>query len=532
MNSDNIILRQNNYPPLTNKGAVLDSNDFDNNFINVYKDLEALKETEGVEAYNAGTTYDDSVVQFTTYLGRFWKWVNGSPGAGVTPVNGVYWQEAFPTVMAHRKNSDTILDEGGANEISAAAIVAALALGDSTTDLSITSKTPTSLQLNSSTGTDVVFLEATQDVAGLLSAADKVKLVNTSGFNTGDQTLGELGGESVENKALNFSTINHTLYPSVEAVDTHIQSFSNAKLDQTLGVNTTVELSTFDLDFVNGNIIINSAYTLPNVDGTAGQTIQTNGAGVLSWEDAPANTNLSNTDIVLDRAVGKITLNGSLLGDTLSIDDAAGLSITKYTGNHTITHGVTGAGNGGVDSITQNLTNLAVLDTEAHKFVTASTSFGAYMGLSFEHTVRTGYGYISNNGGGSYSRMKFTGGTTKAGAKISAYIEHSNIDQAGHWLFRNQIHLGNAIRLPQSTYGVQTLVIENGTAPTATPTDGFVHYAGDIVAGNSAPHFRTENGDILKLYKNTALTASDGTLATAITRQAEIETILTNLGII
>jgi hypothetical protein len=128
--------------------------------------------------------------------------------------------------------------------------------------------------------------------------------------------------------------------------------------------------------------------------------------------------------------------------------------------------------------------------------------------------------------------MKFTGGTTKAGAKISAYIEHSNIDQAGHWLFRNQIHLGNAIRLPQSTYGVQTLVIENGTAPTATPTDGFVHYASDIVAGNSAPHFRTENGDILKLYKNTALTASDGTLATAITRQAEIETILTNLGII
>jgi hypothetical protein len=282
---------------------------------------------------------------------------------------------------------------------------------------------------------------------------------------------------------------------------------------------------------------ISSLATASALTGTEEVPIVQSGTKKTTVQDianlaSGTGSNLGSSDLTSTANNRKFILNGSLLTNTFSIDDGAGLSMTKYTGNHTITHGVTGAGNGGVDSITQNLTNLAVLDTEAYKFVTASTGYGTYMGLSFEHTVRTGYGYISNNGGGSYSRMKFTGGTTKAGAKISAYIEHSNIDQAGHWLFRNQIHLGNAIRTPQSTYGVQTLVIENGTVPTATPTDGFVQYASDIVAGNSTPHFRTENGDILKLYKNTALTASDGTLATAITRQAEIETILTNLGII
>jgi hypothetical protein len=244
-----------------------------------------------------------------------------------------------------------------------------------------------------------------------------------------------------------------------------------------------------------------------------------------------SGSNLGSSDLTSTANNRKFILNGSLVTNTFSIDDGAGLSITKYTGNHTITHGVTGAGNGGVDSITQNLTNISA-HTEAYKFITATSNYDAFLGVSFESTNRTGYMFMANSGGTSRSRTKFEGGTTKAGAKISAYIEHSNTDQAGHWLFRNQIHLGNAIRTPQTTYGVQTLVIENGTAPTATPIDGFVHYASDIVAGNSAPHFRTENGDILKLYKNTALTASDGTLATAITRQAEIETILTNLGII
>ena len=45
-------------------------------------------------------------------------------------------------------------------------------------------------------------------------------------------------------------------------------------------------------------------------------------------------------------------------------------------------------------------------------------------------------------------------------------------------------------------------------APTTNVTDAFRMYANDIVAGNSAPHFRTENGSVIRLYKETTSVAS------------------------
>jgi len=51
------------------------------------------------------------------------------------------------------------------------------------------------------------------------------------------------------------------------------------------------------------------------------------------------------------------------------------------------------------------------------------------------------------------------------------------------------------------TSATKTLVINNGTAPTGNVTDSFQQYSADITAGNAAPHFRTENGDIVKIYR-------------------------------
>lgn len=44
--------------------------------------------------------------------------------------------------------------------------------------------------------------------------------------------------------------------------------------------------------------------------------------------------------------------------------------------------------------------------------------------------------------------------------------------------------------------------------PAASVTDGWIMYSKDIVAGNAAPHFRTENADIVKLFKGAALTTA------------------------
>lgn len=55
-----------------------------------------------------------------------------------------------------------------------------------------------------------------------------------------------------------------------------------------------------------------------------------------------------------------------------------------------------------------------------------------------------------------------------------------------------------------------------GVIPTGTAADHFAMYSADIAAGNAAPHFRTENGSIVKLYQNAAVTTPQG-LADALT---------------
>lgn len=57
--------------------------------------------------------------------------------------------------------------------------------------------------------------------------------------------------------------------------------------------------------------------------------------------------------------------------------------------------------------------------------------------------------------------------------------------------------------------------IKNGTAPTGNVADCFQHYSADQVAGNAAPHWRTENGAILKLFQDAGWTLPTGTASKA-----------------
>ena len=43
----------------------------------------------------------------------------------------------------------------------------------------------------------------------------------------------------------------------------------------------------------------------------------------------------------------------------------------------------------------------------------------------------------------------------------------------------------------------------NATNPTASVVDSYLQYSNDVTAGNAAPHFRTENGAVIKLYQET-----------------------------
>lgn len=77
------------------------------------------------------------------------------------------------------------------------------------------------------------------------------------------------------------------------------------------------------------------------------------------------------------------------------------------------------------------------------------------------------------------------------------------------------------------------IAMKNGTANTADIADQFHFYGADQTAGNSCPHFRTELGDIIKLYKEAALTAEDATVIDSTydgTEEAVLNNVRTRLG--
>lgn len=66
----------------------------------------------------------------------------------------------------------------------------------------------------------------------------------------------------------------------------------------------------------------------------------------------------------------------------------------------------------------------------------------------------------------------------------------------------NRIGIGDLLPVDlNGGSGTNVIVIKNGTAPTNSIAGVSQFYSSDIVAGNAAPHFRTENGDVVKLYK-------------------------------
>jgi hypothetical protein len=130
--------------------------------------------------------------------------------------------------------------------------------------------------------------------------------------------------------------------------------------------------------------------------------------------------------------------------------------------------------------------------------------------------------YISM-GGNNYDGGGGVSFTLKTGTNTGAnFITFSRSNNTNKFVVSDQANVG----IGQDTFGTSSkfvLAIANGTAPTTSPADAFQQYSADITAGNAAPHFRTEVGDIIKLYKQSSA---------GITTVADLVTVLTNLGLL
>ena len=329
MNSENLILRTATHAPLTTKGTYLDIADFDGNNINIYEDFVNLATSEEIADYNVGTTYDSVLEKYCTYNGRTYQYINGSATMGNLPTNTSYFIEIFPTELAHQKNRDTILDEGGTDEVSANEIRSFIDAGlTSTTNLSITGHTTNSLVIESSTGTDITLLQASSTAAGLLNATNKVKLDNLDGVNTGDQTLASLNAEDVDNKVNDFTTINSVLYPTTEAVDAYLTSQIPDLVDSALtGVEVQtnkdatggyVGMTLFKINFKNVLNTFTSFFTNSN---TAARTYTfQNRNGTIA----------DDTDLALKAPIASPTFTGTITSPAVILSSETASTIASF----------------------------------------------------------------------------------------------------------------------------------------------------------------------------------------------------------
>ena len=138
-------------------------------------------------------------------------------------------------------------------------------------------------------------------------------IYNSDGTLTGARVLdANLNDLSLEN--LNVYTVKVTPTGGTQAyvinVDTTLMSGSiGTRIFKV--VDTNAGITRLGI-LRNGNVRFNDAYTFPLSDGTAGQVLTTDGAGVLSFTTPSTGTNIYNSDGTLTGA-RVLTLNGNLL---------------------------------------------------------------------------------------------------------------------------------------------------------------------------------------------------------------------------
>jgi len=147
--------------------------------------------------------------------------------------------------------------------------------------------------------------------------------------------------------------------------------------------------------------------------------------------------------------------------------------------------------------------------SNAFSYISDGRLFMVKSGGNFVELNNSGQNRIYNPAGG----WEITGNTTLATQAVSG----SGGSGSFQW-FAGTMQVGALAATGGASNAIWT---SNGVAPTTNFADKHWYYSADIAAGNAAPHFRTENGTIVKLYQNAAVTSAQG-----------IADALTNLGVL
>jgi hypothetical protein len=163
--------------------------------------------------------------------------------------------------------------------------------------------------------------------------------------------VGELTNnfEVTTNKATDFTTINNTLYPTVQAVNNQIITSVTGLLDYSGSYNASV--NTFPATGGSGTAgaILKGDFWICSVAGTLGGTSVTPGDLIIALVDTPGQTS-SNWDLIQHDINGAYVTTDQTVGQTLG---ATGARLTKlWVTDITVTNSIIGSITGNAGTVT------------------------------------------------------------------------------------------------------------------------------------------------------------------------------------
>jgi hypothetical protein len=238
--------------------------------------------------------------------------------------------------------------------------------------------------------------------------------------------------------------------------------------------------------------------------GTLGARLDVRAQGTLSTDIAFRVRNSTDTTNIFNiRGNNNIEyLNGASGGILISRTDtynSARIQLYNAFGSQVII-------DGGNDVIaTKNIRSSANITGDGYLGIVNPTSQDRY--IKFVNLFGQESLSIGGNNYDGIATMVIKGSL----AYDSNLIRVCKLDNTNNFVVSDKAN----VALGGTTFGTSSkfvLAQYTGTAPTTSPTDAFQQYSADIVAGNAVPHFRTENGSIVKLYQNANTVAIDDVL--------------------
>jgi len=214
-----------------------------------------------------------------------------------------------------------------------------------------------------------------------------------------------------------------------------------------------------------------------------------NGSIAFGQKASIVNATYYNTAIGNEAATGVSASFGIAIGFATVVNSSGGIAIgdrAKTSGIDTIVIGTTGG----------------------------NTTYSGTRSIYLGKKGNTGNSFTSDDVFMTHFNSDSSSTLIRANGSLGLLGQQAYVFTNGTGLYGTDTFMGN---------GGNTLVVRNHTSvPSTNIAQTFQMYSNNIITGNAAPHFRTENGDIIKLYKQTL---------PAIPTITDITNLLTNLGL-